>query len=244
MHGRGLRLGVGALLLLAVVMALPWASSALASSGVNPPVVTKGSALNVTKTTAELTATVDATGPMPVTECKFEYGISPGSSEASVPCSSLPGTGSGPVGVSAVAMGLHPDTSYSFKVVATTEEGTGEGEPESFTTIANAPVATTGEAGEIKLTSAKLEGTVDPEGVAATCEFKWGTSPGLLTETRTVLPAAGLRYRPRTGHRRADGPGSRNPLLLPPRRPRRRRERRRRRRRIRNPGRQPRGHDR
>ncbi len=191
MHGRGPRLGVGALALLAVLMALPWASSALASSGVNPPVVTTGTAVNVTKTTAELTATVDATGPMPVTKCSFEYGISPGSSEASVPCSSLPGTGGGPVPVSAIATGLNPDTSYSFKIVATTEEGTGDGEPESFTTIANAPVATTGKAGEVKLTSALLEGTVKPEGVPSTCEFEWGTSRGSLTETAPCSPQPG-----------------------------------------------------
>ncbi len=191
---------MGALLLLAVLMALPWASSALASSGVNPPVVTKGVALNVTKTTAELTATVDATGPMPVTECKFEYGISPGSTEASVPCSSLPGTGGGPVPVSAVATNLNPDTSYSFKIVATTEEGTGDGEPESFTTIANAPAATTGKAGEVKLTSALLEGTVNPEGVPATCEFEWGTSHGSLTKIAqcSTPPGSGNSAQPVT----------------------------------------------
>ena len=114
MHGRGPKLGRGALVLLALVMVLPWASTALGDSGVNPPAVTTGSALEVTKTTAELTATVNPLGPE-VTICEFEYGTSPAATEASVPCASLPGAGTLPVAVSAVVEHLTPNDTYYFQ---------------------------------------------------------------------------------------------------------------------------------
>ncbi len=162
---------MGTLALLALLVVLPWASSAQAS-GVNPPAATTGSALNVEKTSAELTAVVNPLGPE-VTECEFDYGTSEGALSSKVKCSSLPPAGGAPEAVSAAVNGLEPNTTYYFKIVATTSEGTGEGEPVSFKTVANAPAATSKPAREVKLASALLVGSVNPEGAPATCEFKY-----------------------------------------------------------------------
>ena len=60
--------------------------------------------MSITETTATLNATVNPSGET-VTECKFEYGTST-SYSSSAPCSSLPGSASSPVAVSAEITGL------------------------------------------------------------------------------------------------------------------------------------------
>ena len=87
--------------------------------------------------TAELSATVDPEGTA-VTACTFEYGTTAGY-ESSVPCSTLPGAGTGPVEVTATLSGLAPGTSYHYRARATNEVGTGYGEDEGFSTLADLP---------------------------------------------------------------------------------------------------------
>ncbi len=178
-------------MLLAVLVALAWASTALAG-GSNPFPVTTEPAQEVTKTTAKLAATVNPEGGV-VTKCEFKYGTTEGALASSAQCSPTPGPVSEAVDVSAVVEGLTPHTTYYFQIVASTEgAGTAEGTVGSFKTeIANAPVATAEKAGNVKLTSALLEGTVKPEGVPATCEFEWGTSRGSLTKLAPCFPQPG-----------------------------------------------------
>ena len=107
--------------------------------------------------------------------------------------------------MSAEVNGANPNTTYYFEVVATAEEGTGDGAEASFKTIANAPVATTGKAGEVKLTSAVLVGTVNPEGAAATCEFEYGTSAGSLRKPRRAPRSPAPGPRPKPSRRRSTG---------------------------------------
>lgn len=87
--------------------------------------------------TGALSGTVDPEGK-PVTSCRFEYGSSPAYG-STVPCSALPGGGTGPVAVSAAVSGLQPDTTYDFRLAATNELGTGYSSRESFTTLAQVP---------------------------------------------------------------------------------------------------------
>lgn len=195
---------MGTLVLLAVVAVLAGASVALGAGGPNTPEVTKEQAPEVTKETAKLTATVNPDGHE-VTSCVFKYGTSPGSLGSSAECTPKPGSGNMPETVSAEVTGLTPNTPYFFQVVAINGEGPTEGEPVSFKTEANAPVATTGKAGEIKLTSAQLEGTVNPEGVTATCEFEWGTSMGSLTSKAPCSPQPGSGTSPVTVTAQATG---------------------------------------
>jgi phosphodiesterase/alkaline phosphatase D-like protein len=189
MHGRGLRLGKGALVCLVLLAVLPWASTASGGSG--PPEVATEPAQAVTKTTAKLTGTVNPKG-LVVTSCEFKYGASQGSLNSSAACSPMPGPGSAPESVSAEVTALTPNTTYYFEIIATTEEGPNTpSEPlTSFKTLPNAPMVTTGSA-KAKLTSAVLEGEVNPEGVAATCKFKYGTEAGSLTSTASCSPQPG-----------------------------------------------------
>jgi hypothetical protein len=86
----------------------------------------------VMATSAVLHATVNPNGQS-VTACEFEYGPTTGYG-ASAPCSSLPGSGTTPVAVSATVSGLSTNTTYHFRILATNATGTGEGNDQTFTT--------------------------------------------------------------------------------------------------------------
>jgi hypothetical protein len=69
-----------------------------------------------------------------VTEGTFEYGTTTGYG-SSVSCSTLPGSGSSPVAVSAlVTMGLIASTEYHFRISATNTGGTSKGTDVTFKT--------------------------------------------------------------------------------------------------------------
>jgi len=141
----------------------------------NPPVVATGAASSVAQTTATLNATVNPEGAT-VSDCHFEYGTSP-SYGSSVPCTSLPGSGTSPVSMSASVTSLSPHTTYSFRIVASNLSGTSYGSEQTFTTLAYPPTVVTGEASSVMPTSATLNATVNPEGVTVSdCHFEYGTS--------------------------------------------------------------------
>jgi Glycine rich protein len=98
-----------------------------------PPAVVTEPASGVTSRVATLNATVNPEGST-VTTCTFEYGttISYGSS---IPCSSLPGSGTSPVPVSAAVSGLSPSTTFHFRIVAANGGSTARGSDRSFTTL-------------------------------------------------------------------------------------------------------------
>jgi len=85
------------------------------------------------ETSATLNASVNPRGEA-LSVCTFEYGatVSYGSS---APCSTLPGSGSSPVPVSAsIPSGLTPSTEYHFRFSATNAGGTGQGADVTFKT--------------------------------------------------------------------------------------------------------------
>jgi phosphodiesterase/alkaline phosphatase D-like protein len=98
------------------------------------PAAVTGAATRVGELSAQLNATVNPEGDN-VTACHFEYGTSE-SYGASVPCASLPGSGTSPVPVSASLTGLTPNTTYHFRIVATNSGGTGGGSDGQFATPA------------------------------------------------------------------------------------------------------------
>jgi phosphodiesterase/alkaline phosphatase D-like protein len=95
------------------------------------PTVETASASEVTKSSALLGGTVNPNGAE-VTSCKFEYGTS--SLSSSVACSELPGSGTATVSVSATAKGLANNTTYHFRISATSLSGTSKGVEGSFKT--------------------------------------------------------------------------------------------------------------
>src|SRR5207249_2402718 len=109
-------------------------------------------------------------------ECKFEYGTST-SYGSSAPCSKLPGSGTSPVEVSASVTALSPNTTYHFRVSATSAGGTSKGSDETFKTLPNPPTSVTEAASAVTQTSATLHASVLPNGVEVTeCRLEYGTT--------------------------------------------------------------------
>ncbi|MHB8481739.1 MAG: beta strand repeat-containing protein, partial [Nitrospiria bacterium] len=152
-----------------------------------PPVVTTGSATGVGGTSATLNGSVNPNG---VTAAAwFEYGLSAtyGSSTASQSLAA----GSSAVAVSAAISGLSVNTTYHFRIDANNNGGTSLGADNTFTTLANAPVVTTGSATSITSSGATLNGSVNPNGVTATAWFEYGLSGTYGTTTANQSLAAG-----------------------------------------------------
>src|SRR5437016_6238620 len=126
----------------------------------NPASVKTAAASSLTQTSATLNATVNPNGGA-VSDCRFEYG-STSAYGSSVPCASLPGSGTAAVAVSAEVEGLSPNTTYHFRIVASNEGGRGSGSDQGLTTLPNAPSVKTAAASSLTQTSATLNGTVNP----------------------------------------------------------------------------------
>ncbi|MFI4984752.1 MAG: IPT/TIG domain-containing protein [Solirubrobacterales bacterium] len=142
---------------------------------VSAPAVVTGAASSVTQTAATLSATVNPNGGT-VSDCHFVYGTSEAYG-SSAPCTSLPGSGSGSVGVSAPVTGLAANTVYHFRIVTTSPGGTGEGADQTFTTLPNPPTIVTEAASDLAETVATLNATVNPNGGAvSSCKFEYGTT--------------------------------------------------------------------
>jgi phosphodiesterase/alkaline phosphatase D-like protein len=139
------------------------------------PTVETGAASSVAQTSAILNASVNPNNET-VSDCHFEYGktISYGTS---VPCTTLPGGGSSPVGVSAAIEGLAPGTEYHYRIVATNPTGTSYGAAASLTTKPAAPTVETAAASLVAQASATLNATVNPNGAnVSSCHFEYGTT--------------------------------------------------------------------
>ena len=130
---------------------------------------------------------------VPVTTCEFQYGpgeVEPGTEPvytASVPCSTLPGTGEQFAVVSAQVSGLEAYSPYHDRLVSGNENGKTYGSDQPFVSAKVAPVVDTepGFASEVSQLSATLSGTIDPVGVPASYHFLYGTS----TAYGSVAPA-------------------------------------------------------
>lgn len=132
----------------------------------------------VANPTGSTTATVHGTvnpNSLTVTDCHFAYGTTTGYG-SSAPCSPSAGSGGSAVGVSANLTGLAPNTTYHVKLVATNSAGTSETSDATFTTAPLAPAVTTGTSSNVGQTGATIGGTVNAEGVSATCQVQYGTS--------------------------------------------------------------------
>jgi hypothetical protein len=137
------------------------------------PAAVTGTASGITQTTATLNATVNPDS-REVSECRFEYGPAE-TYGSSAPCSSLPGSGSSPVAVSATVTNLAANTIYHVRIVAANQLGTGRGGDGTLTTLPNAPAVVSGAAAAITAGSATLNATVNPNGAEVTeCRFEYG----------------------------------------------------------------------
>ena len=145
-----------------------------------PATVTLG-ATGITSTGGVLNGSVDANG-LPTTY-HFQYGLT--KSYGSVTLTVSAGSLTNAIPVSAALSGLSAGTVYHYRLTATNAGGTSLGDDTTFSTLTPAapPAAATRGATAITASSAQLNGTVNPNGTAATYHFEYGTTSGYGTST-------------------------------------------------------------
>jgi hypothetical protein len=155
---------------------------------VDLPVVTTGTATNLAANTATLNGTVDPDG-LTITDCSFQYvddaqfQIDGYASATSASCSSTP-SGSDPVDVSADISGLSPDTTYHFRLTASSADGTATGADNTF--FFRTPVdpdAVALPAAGVTETSAVIGGLVDPNNFPTTYYIEYADNPAFTGST-------------------------------------------------------------
>jgi hypothetical protein len=183
MSGRAARRAFAAIAALGALAAAPAISAATGSA----PTASTGAASQTTPSAATLTGTVNPNGT--ATTYLFQYGASTGygSQTGVVPV----GSGTASVNASAPLSGLTANTTYHFRIVATSANGTTDGADATFTTAPAPPVVVTGSASNVSATGAVLSGTVNPNGKAASYAFEYGTSTAYGLETATLSAGSG-----------------------------------------------------
>ena len=142
------------------------------------PIVESERASGLTPTDATLEAKVNPN--YQATSYSFEYSteatgeVLEGSITTVAGANTLPAGGTGLTVAVQAGNHLTLNTIYHYRVVATNETGTTDGTVQEFTTL-RPPVVSTGEAVGVAQTSARVTGTVNPEGLASTYEFQYGT---------------------------------------------------------------------
>ncbi len=144
------------------------------------PVVATGSVRSVTSTSATLTGTVDPNGRP--TTWYVDYGTSTKYGSRTAPRSA--GSGTTATSVSTRVSKLTPGRLYHYRVVATSDAGTSRGADRMFST-GGPPLVRTGAAREIGTTTARLTGSVNPQGRRTTWYFEYGTTTRYGSKTPT-----------------------------------------------------------
>ncbi len=150
------------------------------------PKATTEAATEVKATTAKLNGTANPEGS--ATNYYFEYGKT--TSYGSKTSVKSAGSGTSNVAVTEALGSLEAGTTYHFRVVADKGGYTVNGADKELTTL-KAPKATTEAATEVKATSAKLNGTVNPEGSATGYYFEYGESTSYGSKTSEVSAGSG-----------------------------------------------------
>src|SRR4051794_5414881 len=179
-------------ILLALAALLAFATAADAQDPPAPaPAATTAPATDVSRTTATLHGTVDANGS--ATMYHFEYGTT--TSYGLVTPEASAGEGDAPAAGSAPITDLTPNTTYHFRVVATSAGGTANGADRTFKTAPNpaAPRVSIGAARNVGADTALLRGGVDPNLAATTYRFEYGTTTNYGRLTARASAGSGDR---------------------------------------------------
>ncbi|MBZ5535060.1 MAG: hypothetical protein LAO31_03815 [Acidobacteriia bacterium] len=138
----------------------------------SPTAITQPAA-SITSSSADLNATVNPNGLDP--SIIFQWGTSPayGNQTPAIPVPPVFSDWHVDFNVT----GLVPNTLYHYRVVITTSGGTTMGSDATFMTLSGAaPTAINLDPSNVTSNSAVLFGAVNPNGLAATAYFLWGTS--------------------------------------------------------------------
>jgi streptogramin lyase len=158
------------------------------SGGAGCPSATTEAASGITKTEAVLNGTVNPAGAE--TKYHFDYGTSASYGQSTSEASA--GAGTSGVKVSQTITGLTGGTEYHFRLVAVNATGTTYGADKTLkTSTSNAPTVTTGSASGLTATGAILHGGVNPNGLATTDQFEYGTTISYGTSVPASAESAG-----------------------------------------------------
>jgi hypothetical protein len=173
-----------ALAAIALCAAFVLAASAEATPA---PGATTGTASATTASSATVTGTVNPNGT--TTSYYFEHGTTSAYGQQTTTTSA--GSGTGAVAVQATLSGLGSNTTYHFRLVATSSAGTTDGADATFTASKLPPTVGTVSASQVGATVATLAATVNPNGKATTYAFQYGTTTGYGTQTATASAGSG-----------------------------------------------------
>lgn len=162
----------------ALVAALPVAALVAGEAYAASPAAATGPATAVGSTTATVAGSVTPGGRS--ASWYVEYGTT--TSYGSRTTSTSAGSGPAAVSVSTTLSGLRAGTTYHYRLVATSGDGTGRGGDAVFTTLVP-PDTVTGAASGVGAATATLNGTVDANGRSTTFYFEYGTSTSYGTKT-------------------------------------------------------------
>lgn len=152
-----------------------------------PPLAITGPPTSEAATSADLGGEIDSGGYDTTFYVKYGTTTSYGSV---APGGVIPGpTPEVPVGIQLT--GLQPNTTYHYRVVATNVAGSSNGSDLTVTTTAAPPVAITEPAASETDTGATLKGKVNPEGLATTYQFEYGTTTAYGSKAPVPAGSAG-----------------------------------------------------
>jgi hypothetical protein len=172
---------------------------ALPAAAASAPSAITGPLDSFTATSATVTGTVNPNGS--TTSWTFEYGTTTGYGAQTL--TENAGTGSANLAVSAALTGLTPGTTYHYRLVAMSTAGTTDGSDGIFTTAGATttttttttsgpgPTATTGSVSSVTPSSAKLNGSVNPNDQPTTWYFQYGPTLSYGSQSPTTSIPAG-----------------------------------------------------
>ena len=168
------------------------------TTGKTPPTATTSQPSVVRDTSADLNAAVNPNGK--ATTYEFQYGTTTKYGLQTATTAIAPGTTS--TAIHATLSGLTSGTTYHYRVVATSSDGSGASPDATFLTTGSPtspagalPVVSETAAVNIAANSVQLNGAVNPEGPTTTWYFQYGLSTyyGVQTSSQTL---SGLGARP------------------------------------------------
>ena len=149
--------------------------------------VSTEAATGVGKATATLHGSVNPE-EVAVSECKFEYrSEAEASFTHTAACEPAPGSGDAPVPVSAT-VALQPGTTYRYRLAATNTNGTSRSQEETLRTEVAVEAVRTGAAEDVTGRTAKLTGSLAPDGTDVHYYFQYGTEAGVYGSTSPAPP--------------------------------------------------------
>src|SRR3954462_9955069 len=175
---------------LVVLAAIILAGTAVALAAA--PSATTGGATDVDHDSATVHGKVNPQGQ--ATTYPFEYGTT--SAYGSQTANASAGSDTSSVDAAATLSALKANTTYHYRLVATSSEGTTNGADRSFTTAKlSAPAVTTQPASSITATSARLNGSVGPNGQETTYHFEYGLTTAYGSRDRDARAGGGAARR-------------------------------------------------